>query len=907
VILLAGIALGALVTWALGGDLTRLAAVQLRATGLVFASLAVQILLFSRLAAGLSNDRVAAVHIFSYCLLLAFAALNLRRSGAWLLSAGLASNAAAILANGGRMPVMLSAWRAAGLPARLITRASADGNNVLIGPHTNLAWLSDRFALPPSLPGATVLSVGDVLIVVGLIGFIYRTCAPAPGQERRAVLAPLRVAGFRRVLAGRLASTFGDWLALTAVVTWMFARSHSTAAVSAFMVARILAAILGSGASAPLLDRFSGFRVLAFVEATRGLVTVVMIPLVAAGQVWPVVALVCVSSFLGSATSPSARSLVPDIVPDEHLHQANALHGVARNTTMVAGSLVAAVSVVQFGIETALVIDIATFLLAAGLYARFPAGRAPRPDGPRQTRREIARMIAGRRTATALIGSFTLATAAIGLLNASLPDLLWSRFGEANAYGYALAAIGAGLMVGELLSGFIRHDMLVRRSIPLAFVATAALILLVSASPLLVTAVLALAFLGAADGVTEITYDTLLQRDIPAGSRGGAFALGSAIQNGGMIVGLAAASLVATSTDAARIAAVICAAAAPVAAVGLLRKPELSGARKPAAPAPPPTAADPPSATGDDPGWDTAAGALLRRIAGVAGVHIYELEYHPDGSYHCRVWVGDAVETLLDELPDGVDPEDAWESCVHPDDRAAYDAAVGEQQQGRATELEYRLCGYRGSVRWVWERCHPRVLADGRVLVDGIVTDITRRRRLQDELTATRDRLAAQVRTDPLTGLPNRLDFAAHLEDALAAAAHSQGAVGILFIDLDGFKRVNDHHGHELGDDLLLAAARRLLAITPGCRIARLGGDEFLVLLPPSATAADVREQIRVARNRIRASLSREYTIHASPIRIGASIGAAVYPVDAADPAALVRHADADMYRDKRVSGRQAA
>jgi diguanylate cyclase (GGDEF)-like protein len=897
VILLAGIALGALVTWALGGNLTRLATVRLRATWLVFASLAVQIVLFS--GTGHASSRTAAgMHVASYCLLLAFAALNLRRSGAWIMTAGLVCNAAAIVANGGRMPVSLRAWRAAGLPAGTITRLGRDGNNVLIGAHTHLAWLSDRFALPPALPGSTVLSAGDVLLVVGLIGFIYRVCAPAPSAGHRRVLAPLRSAGFRRVLAGRLASTFGDWLAMTAVITWMFARSHSTMAISAFMVARIVAAILGSSASAPLLDRFSGFRVLAFVEATRGLVTVLMLPLVASGQVWPVVALVCVSSFLGSATSPSARSLVPDLVPDEHLHQANALHGVVRNTTMVAGSLVAAVSVVGFGISTALVIDLITFLIAAVLYARFPATKPAADGGPPQTRRDIARMIATRRTATGLIASFTVATAAIGLLNASLPDILWTQFGQANAYGYAIAAIGAGLMGGELLSGFIRHDMIVRRSIPLAFLTTAALILLVSASPLLVTALLVLVLLGAADGVTEITYDTLLQRDVPAGSRGAAFALGSAIQNGGMIVGLAAAALVPSSTDAARISAVVCACAVPVAAIGVARRPGRTAGGQGAVPALAPAA---------DAAWDTAAGALLRRIAGVAGVHIYELEFLPGDRYHCRVWVGDAVETLLDEVPPDVDPEDAWEACIHPDDRAAYDDALERQRRGERTELEYRLCGYRGSERWVWERCHPRALPDGRVLVDGIVTDITRRRQLEDELTATRDRLAAQLRTDPLTGLPNRLDFTAHLDAAAAEAGGRGGAFGVLFIDLDGFKQINDRHGHETGDRLLAAVARRLYAVAAGCRVARLGGDEFLVLHPVAASAREAHEQVRVLRNRITASLSREYAIDERTVRVGASVGSALYPLDATDPAALVRHADADMYRVKNRSPAAAA
>jgi len=741
--------------------------------------------------------------------------------------------------------------------------------------------------------------------VLGLIAFIYRICAPAAEAGDGSILAPLRIGAFRRVLAGRLASTFGDWLAMTAIVTWTFTQTRSTAAVSAFLIAMVAAGVVGSGVAAPLLDRFSGFRVLAFVETARGAVTAMMIPLAANGSVMPVAALVCVSSFLGAATGPSARSLVPDVVPDDQLQRANSLHGVARNATMVGGSLVAAISVIDFGITTALSIDLATFAVAAALYARFRFLQPAMADAPRHSLRSIAGMIATRRTAVGLISSFTLATAAIGMLNASLPNLLWTRFGQANGYGYAIAAIGLGLMAGELLSGFIRHDMIVRRSVPIAFTVSAMLISLLAESPLLTTVLLALVLLGVADGVTEITYDTLLQRDIPTGSRAAAFAFGSAVQNAGMVAGLGAASLFAASHTAAVVAAAACLVAVPLAALGLLRRPDLAhAARASAEPAATGPATGPAAPAGDP--WETSAAALLRRIAGVAGVHIYELDLFDSGGYRCRVWVGDAVESLLDTVPAGVDPEEAWERCVHPDDRPAYLDTLARQRRGEPTELEYRLCGYAGSERWVWERCHPRRLQDGRVRVDGIVTDITRRRRLQQELTEARDRLAALAYTDTLTGLPNRLHFSGRLDEAVAKAAAGGTAFGVLFIDLDGFKQVNDRLGHAAGDRLLAAAARRLHAVTPGCSVARLGGDEFLVLLPHAADAETASEQARQLRNRVAASLSRAYTIE-HPVVVGASVGVGVYPLDASDSAGLVRHADAAMYSAKHGVPQRAA
>lgn len=574
-ILLLGMLVGVAVAWALGGNLALLADVRLRSTSLVFAALALQILLFTPLSHDVPASMIGVLDTASYALLVLFTARNLRRPGVWLLTAGLAANTVVIAANSGRMPVSFTAWRASGLPVHVIRRAGYDHNNVLIGPHTHLAWLADRFALPPTLPWATAISIGDVLIAVGMTAFIYCCCAPASPPREASVLAPLRISAFRHILAGRLASTFGDWLAMVAVVTWVFARTHSTLAVSAFLVARITATILGSALSAPLLDRMRGFRVLALVETSRGALTATMIPAAATGHLLTVAGLVCASSFLGAATSPSARGLIPDLVPDADLHQANSLHGVARNTTMVAGSLIAAVSVVHYGITSALLVDLATFLIAALLYARFRSFRPPAAHHQRLAYTTIARPILRHRTVFGLVSSFTFATIGIGLLNATLPSLLQYRLGEPGGYGYALAAIGAGLMLGELLTAFIRHDRLVRRSIPIAFAATGLLLYLVSSTPLAATGMLFLFLLGAADGITEITYDTLLQREVPEGLRAGVFALGSAVQNGGMIVGLAAAALFAAtqSQTAIRTSALLCIAAATLAAATLARRP----------------------------------------------------------------------------------------------------------------------------------------------------------------------------------------------------------------------------------------------------------------------------------------------------------------------------------------------
>ena len=115
-----------------------------------------------------------------------------------------------------------------------------------------------------------------------------------------------------------------------------------------------------------------------------------------------------------------------------------------------------------------------------------------------------------------------------------------------------------------------------------------------------------------------------------------------------------------------------------------------------------------------------AASDVLRRIAGTAAIHLYELRYGEDGSYECTAFIGEGLASLLGSLPEGVDEEAAWEEAVHPDDRAAYDAFTEACRTGEASEIEFRLVGFDGVTRWVWERARPRV-ENGIVWVDGVV------------------------------------------------------------------------------------------------------------------------------------------------------------------------------------------
>jgi diguanylate cyclase (GGDEF)-like protein len=305
-----------------------------------------------------------------------------------------------------------------------------------------------------------------------------------------------------------------------------------------------------------------------------------------------------------------------------------------------------------------------------------------------------------------------------------------------------------------------------------------------------------------------------------------------------------------------------------------------------------------------DPHQAMAVASLLGRIGGTAGVHIYELEVTTDGGYRCRVWIGQAVESLTGGIPSGMDAEDAWEACIHAADRVAYDAAFERQCRGETTQLEYRMTGFDDVMRWVWERATPRIDADGTVLVDGVVADITERRRVEDQLADARDRLQQLAYHDPLTGLPNRLLFNERLEEALERAQVSGDRFGVLFVDLNGFKEVNDSHGHAVGDVVLFEVAKRLRRVAADALVARLGGDEFLIL--DGSTCDRGVESYDVLIERIRAAVAWPYRVAGDEFALGCSVGVALHPSDGVTADELIRAADAAMYVQKRTTRRAA-
>jgi len=223
---------------------------------------------------------------------------------------------------------------------------------------------------------------------------------------------------------------------------------------------------------------------------------------------------------------------------------------------------------------------------------------------------------------------------------------------------------------------------------------------------------------------------------------------------------------------------------------------------------------------------------------------------------------------------------------AEPDDIASIEE-LGDRlkAEGELQEFELRCRTKDGRLRWIqWSARYQR---DEIHLVGRDVTDLKR----------FNERLLSLARTDGLTGLVNRGEFGDALDRAIEDARGRSGWLDLLYVDLDGFKEINDRQGHAVGDVVLKEVGHRLSAVCrSGDLSGRIGGDEFAVIVSNDSGEGS-GEQVA---ERIRASLTEPIETDGLQFNVSASIGLASFPVDGESAAELLRRADAAMYAAKR-------
>jgi len=237
-----------------------------------------------------------------------------------------------------------------------------------------------------------------------------------------------------------------------------------------------------------------------------------------------------------------------------------------------------------------------------------------------------------------------------------------------------------------------------------------------------------------------------------------------------------------------------------------------------------------------------------------------------------------------------------WAAAIHPDDldRVGDDwAAHAASGTAYQTTLRFRMPS--GRVNWVQVNTIPAYRDDVVVGHLASVTDVTALRLAEQKVAAMQARFTDPAFHDSLTNLPNRAALLARLDLALLEAAHTNRGLGVLFLDLDRFKPVNDPLGHQGGDAVLVEITARLqLSARTNHIVARISADEFVVVCPD----LDNEQQLIAVANQLQAALARPIALGSVVASIDASIGTA-WGTGGEDSEALLADADASMYRAK--------
>jgi diguanylate cyclase (GGDEF)-like protein/PAS domain S-box-containing protein len=276
------------------------------------------------------------------------------------------------------------------------------------------------------------------------------------------------------------------------------------------------------------------------------------------------------------------------------------------------------------------------------------------------------------------------------------------------------------------------------------------------------------------------------------------------------------------------------------------------------------------------------------------------LEVTKQGWFDINVQTGEALHSPEYPKLVGYDPAEyrsglhGWQDSLHPDDHdAVMDAYQKSISEGRALSLEYRRHTKDGD--WLWFNTTAEIVewssSQQPLRLIGIHTDITERKQAEEKLERS-------AHYDVLTNVPNRVLLADLLSKAIMQCQRRNQLLAVAFLDLDGFKAVNDTHGHKVGDELLIAFSQRMKeALREGDTLARIGGDEFIAVMGDLEKSEDSTPVLE----RLLKTTITPFFLGDLVVRVSTSIGVAFYPHDGLDADQLMRHADQAMYDAKRA------
>ncbi len=287
----------------------------------------------------------------------------------------------------------------------------------------------------------------------------------------------------------------------------------------------------------------------------------------------------------------------------------------------------------------------------------------------------------------------------------------------------------------------------------------------------------------------------------------------------------------------------------------------------------------------------SASHELLHKLSEQVPGIIYQFRLNPDGSF-CLPYASEGIRDVFELTPEEVKKNaELLFTRIHPEDIEHVKSVIRESALNLSPwQDQYRIILPDKGLRWCEGNAIPEKLADGSTLWHGFISDISCRKLHEDQLEYV-------AHYDPLTNLPNRNLLADRLQQALLQSQRQGHYLAVAYLDLDGFKAINDRYGHSAGDELLVAIAQQMKAVLrDGDTLARIGGDEFVAVLVNLENPRNCEQVL----DRLLQAAFEPLAIGEFILQVSASIGVTIYPQDQANAEQLIRHADQAMYQAKQ-------